>query len=88
MYFTEQALSVGLSKIPEKNQLIVDYEDVCQNPTGFYKRLREKFFGNNYDLPEHVALPQEFIPSNKIRIPDTEFQRLKIAYEGFNESKS
>lgn len=81
IYYTERALTDGLAQIPDKHQLIVEYEEVCQSPSGFYGKLRDKYKENDYDLPEDVSLPDAFQPSNKGRIPDVEMKKLADAYD-------
>jgi len=87
VYYTELALADGLGQIPVKNQLIVEYEEVCQSPSEFYAKLKDKYKENNYELPDDVNLPKAFMPSNKIRIPETEMQKLANAYEDFIKAK-
>ncbi len=88
VYFTEKALMQGLSQIPEKNQLIVEYEDVCLHPSDFYMRLKNKYDVYGFKLSDNVTLPDSFMPSNKIRIPETEFSKLVDAYKSFDKPKS
>jgi len=83
IYYTERALADGLAQLPEKSQLIVEYEEICQNPFGFYTKLKDKYKENGYELPDDVKLPRAFSPSNKIRISNTELQKLADAYEKF-----
>jgi hypothetical protein len=83
IFYTERALAEGLSQVPDQSQLIVEYEEVCQNPYDFYIMLRAKYKQKQYDLPEDVELPKAFSPSNKIRIPEAEFHNLAAAYESF-----
>jgi hypothetical protein len=88
IFYTERALTDGLSQVPDKSRLIVEYEEVCQNPYGFYGMLREKYKENQYELPDDVRLPKGFSPSNKIRIPQAEFQKLAVAYESFADTQA
>jgi hypothetical protein len=83
IFYTERALADGLSQIPDKSRLIVEYEEICQNPYDFYLKLRDKYKENQYELPNDVKLPKAFSPSNKIRISDAEIQKLAVAYESF-----
>lgn len=85
VYFTDKALVNGLSQIPDHNQLIVNYEDICQQPKDFYNMLKNKYKTFGYTLPEDVALPDSFSPSNKIRIPETELEKLMAAYYAFEK---
>lgn len=80
VYYTERALTEGLAQIPDENQLIVEYEEVCQRPSEFYMELQGKYKENGYDLPDDVNLPGAFLPSNKVRIPDVEMNKLADAY--------
>jgi hypothetical protein len=50
--------------------------------------LREKYKENQYELPKDVRLPKGFSPSNKIRIPQAEFQKLAVAYESFADTQA
>jgi len=86
VYFTEQALNAGLSQLSEKNKLITDYEKVCQDPAEFYTSLTGKYSEHGYELSGEATLPQKFVPSNKIRIPDSEYQSLVNAYESFRKN--
>ena len=88
IFYTEQALADGLSQIPDKSRLIVEYEEICQNPDDFYIKLKDKYEENQYELPSNVKLPNAFSPSNKIRIPDAEIQKLAAAYESFGKAEA
>ena len=88
IYYTERALADGLAQLPEKSQLIVEYEDVCQSPFEFYSKIKDKYKENGYELPGDVELPKAFSPSNKIRIPNNEFQKLVDAYENFMKTEA
>jgi len=86
VYFTERALANGLAQIPDKNQLIVEYEEVCQSPSGFYTKLQDKYKENGYNLPNNVNLPKTFLPSNRVRLPRAEINKLADAYEAFTKT--
>jgi hypothetical protein len=88
IFYTEQALADGLSQIPDKSRLIVEYEEICQNPDDFYKKLKDKYEENQYELPSNVKLPNAFSPANKIRIPEAEIQKLATAYESFVKAEA
>lgn len=85
IYYTERALADGLAQIPDRSQLIVEYEEICQDPDGFYIKLRDKYKENGYELAADVKLPEAFSPSNKIRIAEEETQKLAAAYENFEK---
>ena len=86
VYFTERAISAGLMQIPEKNRLVIEYEEVCKDPDGFYLELREKYEANGYHLPGDASLPDTFSPSNEVRIPEMEMKKLTDAYNIFVNS--
>jgi hypothetical protein len=86
VFFTEQALERGMAKIPPEIQLSVQYEEVCQDPMGFYRQVKEKYRNAGLELPSEVVLPTAFSPANKNRIPDAELQKLVDAYDSFSES--
>lgn len=83
IYYTERALADGLAQLPEKSQLVVEYEEVCQKPHDFYVKLRDKYREHDFDLLADVELPEAFSPSNRRRIPDGEFRKLAAAYDSF-----
>ena len=83
VYFTEQAITAGLTQIPERNRLIVEYEEVCKNPGDFYLELRGKYEANGYLLSGDVSLPSIFAPSNEVRIPKAALKKLMDAYDTF-----
>ena len=88
IYYTERALADGLAQLPDKSRLIVEYEETCQSPSGFYMKLKNKYKENAYELSDDVNLPQAFSPSNEVRISDTEFQKLTDAYEHFVKTEA
>ena len=79
-----------MAQLTDKSRLIVEYEETCQSPSGFYANLKNKYKENAYELSDDVNLPKAFSPSNEIRISDTEFQKLADAYDNFikTETKS
>jgi sulfotransferase family protein len=88
IFYTERALADGLSQVPEQSRLVVEYEEICENPSDFYRKLKDKYKENDYELPDDVKLPNAFSPSNKIRIPEAEIQKLTVAYESFANAES
>lgn len=80
VFFTETALAQGLAGIPRENQLSIEYEDVCSEPSDLYAQVRRIYQRAGLKLPETKALPKAFSPSNKMRIPPGEIDRLTNAY--------
>lgn len=84
VYYTDRAISKGLQQIPEKNQLTIDYEFLCQKPQAVYSKLREKFAEHDYMIEKAYSGPEGFESRNKLRVSKKEASDIMAAYEHFS----
>jgi len=84
VYYTDCAISKDLQQIPEKNQLTIDYEFLCQKPQTVYSKLREKFAEHDYMIEKAYSGPEGFESRNKLRVSKKEASDIVAAYEHFS----
>ncbi|MCK4783641.1 MAG: sulfotransferase [Desulfobacteraceae bacterium] len=87
VYYTDRAIRMGLEQIPEKNQLVIDYEFLCEKPQAVYSKLREKYAEHDYVIEEAYAGPECFESRNKLRVSKKEASDIVAAYEHFSGEK-
>jgi len=47
VYFTTKSIEHDLKEIPDKNKLVIEYEDFCLNPNKYAIEIEAKYFDNN-----------------------------------------
>ena len=87
VYYTDRAIRRGLESIPDRNQLTIDYEFLCEKPQAVYEKLREKYAENDYVIEEGYAGPKCFESRSKVRVSKKEASDIVAAYEHFSGEK-
>lgn len=83
VYFTEMAIEDGLQRVPDRNQLTIDYESLCENPMAVYRMIYEKYAVLGCDLVPEYNGPKSFFCGNKISLPKKDIDLLQSAYDDF-----
>ena len=83
VYYTELAIRNQLSGVPERNKLIIDYEQFCLQPRRIADAIEEKYTDLGLELDLDIGIADKLEPKNQIRIPVEEIERMEKAYEYF-----
>ena len=82
VYYTEKALDQGFSMLPKKNQFVVQYEDFCEDPRTHLESVKAhlEVTETPQEVTENQSVPNRLQNTNKIRIPQSELNKLEDAY--------
>jgi hypothetical protein len=76
VYFTNKTIETSLNKIPNGQQLVVKYEDLCDDPSRIYSLLYEKLKALGYLLDTRYPGIESFsIPERKDRFMDVDLEK-------------
>lgn len=81
VYFTEKSIEAELKQIPEKNKIVINYEEFCNNPAIFSNQIRKTYKKNNCELPEIGTFKKNFQNTNELKINKFDFENLSKAYD-------
>lgn len=87
VYYTDRATRKGLEQIPEKNQLTIDYESLCEKPQAVYSKIRQRYAEHDYVIEEAYSGPEGFENKNKLQVSKKEASDIVAAYEHFSGEK-
>jgi len=83
IFYTEKSIEIGLENIPQKNKMIINYEDFCRSPESIYRILVKKYNLNGYKIDDKYKGPEKFEISNKKKIPSDTILKFEKAYDFF-----
>lgn len=81
VFFTNNAVEQGLTKIAPQKQLVVDYESFCANPQRTLQRLKARVRGQGFSGPFSFAPMPAWDNTNVRRVSKTVFRQIVAAYE-------
>lgn len=79
VYFINKAVEDGFKNVSEDKKMTINYEDFCQDPEHFYKKLIEKLKIHGYTIDHHYSGEKSFSLTRK-EITD---EKIIHAYERF-----
>jgi hypothetical protein len=85
VYYSNKAIENALDSIPQKNKVIIQYEDFCKEPASFYYEIREKYKALGYILPEKYEGVSSFNNTNELKISKDEIKKFERAYQYFEK---
>lgn len=81
------AIKRGLEQLPKSRWLRVEYEKFCADPASTWRELGVKFQDLGFELPEAYRGPASFNVRNQDRLPASELQQLRDAWERVNSER-
>lgn len=79
--YTQKAVEVGLSDLPESNVLNIKYEDFCSNPKAFLQKLITKYNvlseNNKLKFEFDEKIQNKFTANSKVNLNEAEAEFLK-----------
>ena len=84
VFFTNDAISRGLTRLDQRYWLTVRYEDFCQNPPQVFEAIRGKFILQGFTPDWTYAGPKNFNCNNQLRITTEERDEIVKSYADFS----
>ena len=77
---TNRCLEEALASLPPERALAVDYEHLCRDPAGAWRRLGERLRAMGHELPEYSG-PESFEVMNRLRVDREDAAAIVAAWE-------
>ena len=84
VYFTSRAMEEDLARVDEVRKVQVGYEEFCAAPRRVFYRIIERFAQQGCAVEWEYKGPEQFQPTNQIRLPRRECERICAAYRRFS----
>ncbi|MFN3917683.1 MAG: sulfotransferase [Flavobacteriales bacterium] len=81
-----EQIELQLDLLPEKNKLVVNYEDFCAKPRKVFFELREKLSLNGFEIEDKYESALNFKVSNDIRLTNFEIEQFKNSFNNLGIS--
>lgn len=79
VYHTERELDRALGSLPPDRVVDAPYEEVCADPGGVVGRVVDAVNRGGASVPTRGELPDGFSPTDRRRLPETEFEEIRAA---------
>jgi hypothetical protein len=83
VYYINEAISRGLSRVSAERKLVIAYEDFCQAPGRAYEQLLNKL---NVSQPTLYTGPPKFEVARHSNIPNA--TAIRTAFESFTDAQT
>lgn len=83
VFYTNQAIEHELLGVGKDHCMSVQYEEFCKHPVRYYEEIVGKYSDLGYTLDHNYRGPENFECANRKKLPDTELELLKNAYDWF-----
>ena len=83
VYYSNKAIQESLDGLPEGIKLVVDYEELCQDPEHIYQSLQTRLANLGVSATGGYSGPVKFIPTNDWRLSTYSILDVASAYESF-----
>lgn len=72
----------GIANLPDRKKLVVEYEDFCQRPEDYYKKITRKLVEQrgDYEIPKYSG-KSIFLNANQWRLKEYTIEEAKSAYK-------
>lgn len=84
VYFTNAAISRGLSQVDKRKWMQVGYEAFCENPAGVFSDIGEKFLQQGCPCDWMYQGPESFTCSNDLRLTAREAEEVMEEYRRYS----
>lgn len=85
VYFTNKSIDQGLSEIGRARWLHLSYENLCESPHKVFAQILAKLENLGMEIGNwEYEGPEDFQPSNRVRLPEEECQAIIAAYKRFS----
>ena len=84
VYFSDCAIEEGLDQIDAARRMQVSYEDFCITPGSVFHQITEKFSQQGFEVRWNYTGPNQFTPTNQVRLPEEDCEKIIKAYKHFS----
>jgi hypothetical protein len=88
IYFTNKAVTEGLSKIPESKKMSIAYEDFCRDPAQVYNTLIKKLAALDYQVEDKYTGESSFKAKDQWQGSKKEAEIINSAHQSFSREKT
>ena len=86
VYFTTKAVEEGLKEISDRNKLIFNYEEFCDDPESIYNELGDKLNSLGCSISDKYSGIASFKNTNTVRLSKDLFDSIRVAYDNFSKA--
>lgn len=76
IYYTNQSIQCEIDALPDHSSLTIEYEDLCSNPEGVYRRIHSRLAAQGYEISAEYSAAHSLPDNNTPRLDDDEWNRV------------
>ncbi len=80
IHFTNRVIEKGINKIPDKQKIIINYEDICFDPVNIWTELNNRFNKLGFTLHKKYDGSDSFENTNRQIVDQKDADRIAAAY--------